>query len=89
MEAMNGVHGEEYCEAMGIKMQALQQAVTLDIVPRSQVLRTTNVLPLTWVYKLKHYLGSTRLDCVSEETNKIEGIDYTDKYAPVVSWTIV
>jgi len=55
MEAINGEHGEEYQEAMGIEMQALQWAVTWDIVPRSQVPRTTNVLPLTWVYKLKHY----------------------------------
>jgi len=55
MVAMNGEHGEEYKEAMGIEMQALQWAVTWDIVPRCQVPRTTNVLPLTWVYKLKHY----------------------------------
>ena len=55
MEAMNGEHDEEYQEAMGIEMQALQWAVTWDIVPQSQIPRTTNVLPLTWVYKLKCY----------------------------------
>ena len=55
MEAITGEHSEEYLEAMGIEMQALQRAVTWDIVPRSQVPRTTNVLPLTWVYKLKRY----------------------------------
>jgi len=55
MEAITGEHSEEYLEAMGIEIQALQRAVTWDVVPRSQVPRTTNILPLTWVYKLKHY----------------------------------
>jgi len=74
MEAITGKHSEEYLEAMGIEMQALQRAVTWDIVPRSQVPRTTNILPLTWVYKLKHYPDgcprSLRLNCVSEEISK-------------------
>ena len=91
MEAKNGEHGEEYQEAMGIEMQALQRAVTWDVVPRSQVPRTTNILPLTWVYKLKCYPDGrprkfkARL-CVRGD-KQIKGIDYMDKYAPVVSWT--
>jgi len=44
---MNGDHGEEYWEAIGIEMQTLQWAVTRDVMPRRQVPRTTNVLPLT------------------------------------------
>ena len=93
MEAITGEHSEEYLEAMGIEMQALQRAVTWDVVPRSQVPRTTNILPLTWVYKLKHYPDGrprkfkARL-CVRGD-KQIKGIDYTDKYAPVVSWTTV
>jgi len=51
METTNGEHGEEY---WGIEMQALQSAVTWDLVPRNQVPRATNVLPWTWLYKLKH-----------------------------------
>ena len=88
MEAITGEHSEEYWEAMGIEMQALQRAVTWDVVPRSQVPRTTNI---TWVYKLKRYPDGcptkfmARL-CVQGD-KQIEGIDYTDKYAPVVSWT--
>ena len=91
MEAITGEHSEEYLEAMGIEMQALQRAVTWDVVPRSQVPRTTNILPLTWVYKLKCYPDGcprkfkARL-CVRGD-KQIKGIDYTDKYAPVVSWT--
>jgi len=88
---MNGEHGEEYLEAMGIEMQALQRAVTWDVVPRSQVPRTTNILLLTWVYKLKCYSdGHPRKFkaqlCVRGD-KQIKGIGYTDKCAPVVSLT--
>jgi len=55
MEAMTGEHGEEYQEAMDSEMQSLQKEATWEIVPRCQVPRATNVLPLTWVYKLKCY----------------------------------
>ncbi len=48
-------------------------------------------LPLTWVYKLKCYPdGHPRKFkawlCIKGD-KQIKGIDYTDKYAPVVSWT--
>jgi len=55
MEAMNGEHGDEYREAMSIEMTALQKAVTWSMMHRSQVPRGSNILPLTWVYKLKRY----------------------------------
>jgi len=41
---------------MDIEVQALQKATTWKIVPRSEVLQGVNVLPLTWVFKLKRYL---------------------------------
>ncbi len=74
MEAMNGEHGEEYQEATGFKMQALQKALTWEVEPRSQVPKDTNVLPLTWVYKLKQYPDgwprNSRQDYVSEVTSR-------------------
>ena len=55
MEAMNGPHGDEYREAMSVEMAALQRAVTWEVMPRCKVPKDVNVLPLTWVYKLKWY----------------------------------
>jgi len=40
---------------MDIEVQALQKATTWKIVPRSEVPQGVNVLPLTWVFKLKRY----------------------------------
>jgi len=73
-------------------MQVLQWTVTWDIVPRSQIPRNTNVLPLTLVYKIKHYPDGCPKKfkaqlCVRGD-KKIKGIDYMDKYALVVSWTL-
>jgi len=39
MEEMNVEHGEEYQETIVIEMQALQQAITWDLVQRGQVPR--------------------------------------------------
>ena len=36
MEALTGEHSEEYQEAMGIEMQALQWAITWDIVTKNK-----------------------------------------------------
>ncbi len=92
-EAMNGPHGEEYREAMQVEIDALENAKTWSLVDRSTVPRTSNILPLTWVYKLKRYPDGrprkfkARL-CVRGD-RQVEGVDYTDKYAPVVQWMTV
>lgn len=93
MEAMNGEFREQYLEAMDVEVQALQRATTWRIVPRSEVPQGANVLPLTWVFKLKRYPDGrprkfkARL-CVRGDM-QVEGVDYTDKYAPVVQWSTV
>jgi len=56
MEAIYGEYREQYMEAMDIEVQALQKSTTWKIVPRSEVPQGVNVLPLTWVFKLKRYL---------------------------------
>jgi len=84
MEAMNGEYGEEYWGTMGVEMQALQRATTWKVIARNQVPSGTNVLPLTWVLKLKHYPDGrprkfkARL-CIRGD-KQVEGTNYTDKY---------
>jgi len=84
VEAMNGKYCEEYWEAMGVEMQALPRATTWKVVPRTQAPSDTNVLPLTWVFKLKHYPDGrprkfkARL-CIRGD-KQVEGTNYTDKY---------
>ena len=92
-EAIHGEHSIEYEEAMNVEMGALENTRTWTEVPRSSVPRGTKILPLTWVFKLKQYPDGqpwkfkARL-CVCGD-HQVEGIDYFEKYAPVVSWSTV
>jgi len=52
---MNGEYWEQYMEAMDVKMQALWKVTTWKIVLRNEVLQAVNMLPFTWVLKLKRY----------------------------------
>jgi hypothetical protein len=52
-----------------------------------------NIVPSTWAFKCKRYPdGSVRKlkarFCVHGD-KQVEGVDYFDTYAPVVTWTIV
>ena len=60
---------------------------------RSSLPEGANLLPSTWAFKEKRYPdGRLRkfkaCFCVRGD-KQIEGVDYEDKYAPVVSWTTV
>jgi len=74
MDALNGKYGEEYRDAMGVEMQALQRATMWSLFPRNQVPRGDNILPLTWVFKFEHYPDgrpwNSRQDCVCKATSK-------------------
>jgi len=83
-------HGEEHHEAMTIEMQALQQVVTWDVMPRCQV-PGHQCSTLTWAYKLKCYPdGCPRKSkawlCIREDKQSKQ-IDYTDKYWSI--WTTI
>jgi len=92
-EAMHSKHSNEYKAAMELEVAALQKEKTWNEILRSQVPEGSKVLPLTWVFKLKWYPDGTprkfkaRL-CVRGD-KQTEGVDYFEKYAPVVSWSTV
>ncbi len=74
MEAMNGEHGEQYREAMGSEMTSLKKATTWNLMPRSQVPKSANILPLTGCTSSRGIQmedqGSSKQDFVSEGTSK-------------------
>jgi len=89
-DAMHGPHAEEYKAAMDVEVQALKRAKTWTKMLRKDVPKGAKVLPLTWAFKLKRYPDGTprkfkaRL-CVRGDMQR-EGVDFFEKYAPVVSW---
>ena len=63
------------------------------MLKRSSLPEGANILTSTWAFKIKRYPdGRFRkfktCFCVRGD-KQIEGVDYEDKYAPVLSWTTV
>ena len=54
-EAMRSSHREEFLEAMGEEIRALENHSTWKIVRRTSLPEGANVLPSTWVFKIKQY----------------------------------
>ena len=92
-DALIGPHRQEFLDAMRKEIEELEQHKTWVIVPKCKVQEGTKILPSTWALKVKRYPDGrlrkfkarfcVRGDC------QIEGVHYWDKYAPVVSWSMV
>ena len=92
-EAMIGPDRESYQEAMTNEIRELEDHGTWNLIKRSEVPKNSKVLPSTWVLRAKRYPdGRLRKHkarfCVRGD-RQVEGVDYTDKYSPVVSWSTV
>jgi hypothetical protein len=82
---------QEFWQAMRVELDTL----TKDVDCRSLIDRTPemNVLPSTWVFKIKRYPdGSVKKFkarfCARGDCQK-EGIDYFETWAPVVHWRTI
>ena len=92
-EAISGPHREEFLDAMRKEIEVLESLGTWKVVKKGDVPENTNVIPTTWAFKIKRYPdGRLRKYkarfCVRGDKQK-EGVDYDEKYAPVVSWSTV
>ena len=92
-QAMTGPDRDLYEQAMSDEIKELEEHGTWKLVKRSNVPQGSKVLPSTWVLRAKRYPDG-RLQqhkarfCVRGD-RQVEGIDYTDKYSPVVAWSTV
>ena len=89
-EATNGPMSDGFWKAMDIELETLTRKDAWTVVDRTDDM---NVLESTWAYKVKRYPDGTirKLKarfCVRGYL-QIEGVDFFDTYAPVVSWLTV
>lgn len=90
--AMNAPDCEQFREAMDVEMTQLLDRDPWDVVDRSMA-DGHIILDTTWVFKRKRYPDGrvkkhkARL-CIRGD-QQVEGSDYFQSYAPVVSWTTV
>jgi histone deacetylase 1/2 len=92
-EAMVADDAEYFHEAMEVEISTLSEIDCWDVVERSTVPKHRKVIPGTWAFKRKRYPdGSIRKYkaryCVRGDL-QVEGIDYFETWAPVVSWATV
>ena len=89
-QAMNGIHASGYWKAMEVELDALNKKGAWDEVERTPEMQ---IVQSTWAFKCKRYPDGSvnKLKarfCVRGDT-QIEGIDYFETFAPVVTWTAV
>jgi hypothetical protein len=92
-QAMASTQSEHWKIACEAEIAELERRATWTQVERSDLPDGTNVIPGTWALKVKRLPdGSFRKFkarfCVRGD-KQIEGLDFFETYAPVVSWTTV
>ena len=91
-QAMTGPDAEGFYEAMKQELISLESLDAWEEVPR-EAAAGRNIIPTTWAFKRKRYPdGSARKLkarlCVRGD-RQVEGVDFFETYAPVVSWTTI
>ena len=89
-QAMNSPQQDNWYEAMSIEYQTLLDIRAWTLVKR---LPGMKILPMKWAFKLKRYPDGLAKKfkarfCVRGD-RQIEGIDFSETWAPVVQWTTV
>jgi hypothetical protein len=89
-QAMNGPNREGFWDACKTEVQTLEDMDTWDVVDRESWM---NVLPSTWAFKVKRFpsglVKKLKARFCARGDRQIEGVDFFDTFAPVVSWTTV
>ena len=89
-QALNGSYREEFLQVMRNEIEELEAHGTWTVIERKPGM---NVLPGTWAMRIKRYPDGRKKKVkarwCARGDRQIEGVDYHEKYAPVVSWTTV
>jgi hypothetical protein len=92
-QALTGRHKEEFLAAMRSEIKELEEHKTWTVVQREDLPNGANVLPSTWALRIKRYpdgrLRKFKARFCARGDRQVEGVDYFDKWAPVISWSTV
>jgi len=92
-EVLCGLFKEEFIEAMVKEIQELEEHGTWIVMLRSKIPEGANIIPSMWAFKIKRSpdgeIKKFKARFCAREDKQIEGIDYFETYAPVVSWSTI
>ena len=81
--AINSEQEDKWLEAMKTEIESLNETQTWDLVPKE---KGQNIIPGRWVYKIKHdsngNIDKFKARYVAKGFKQIEGIKYSDTFAP-------
>ena len=94
---MTSEHQEEFLAAMEKEMQELDKMKMWKVRTRksieTELKKKIHVVPSQWCFKIKRYpdgrFKKFKARMVVRGDRMIEGVDYDEKYAPVVAWSTV
>jgi hypothetical protein len=87
------VDADKFVDAQHPEIEGLQEIETFEYISKSKLPPKTRYVDLTWTYRRKQHLeGSLKKHkariCVNG-SRKIQGIDYTESFTPVVQWSTI
>jgi Reverse transcriptase (RNA-dependent DNA polymerase) len=92
-QAMGGPYREEFIKAMQKEIEELEEHNTWTVISKNETPEGANILAGTWAFKIKRFpdgrLRKFKARFCARGDQQVEGIDYFEKYAPVVAWTTV
>ena len=92
-QAMAGPHREAFHIGMKKEIKELEERSTWTVVKRSSIPEGANVLPGTWEFRIKRFptglIQKFKARFCVRGDKQVEGVDFFDTYAPVVSWTTI
>jgi hypothetical protein len=90
-QAMNGPHSDGFWEAMATELETLVNK--MDAWKNVERQSWMKVLPSTWTFKCKRFpdglIKKLKARFCVRGDKQLEGVDFFETFAPVVSWTTV
>jgi hypothetical protein len=85
------VDANKFIKAQRPEIEGLMDINTLEITPKTNLPAKTRYLDLIWTYRRKlrpdGYLKKHKVRLCVNGSRQIQGIDYTESFAPVVQWS--
>ena len=92
-EAMSGDEAPQYWEAAKTEIATLEAMDAWEVVPISSVPKGQSILGTLWAFKRKRLpsgvIKKYKARLTARGDMQVEGVDFTEVWAPVCSWTTV
>jgi hypothetical protein len=87
------VDANKFIEAQRPEIEGLMDINTFEVIPKINLPPKTIYIDLIWTYRRKHRpagsLKKYKAQLCVNDSRQIQGIDYTESFAPVVQWSTI